>query len=194
MTSTLSLNDGNDILSESIVDSLNNIDNCSICLDEININNDLDLKKLPCNHIYHKNCINQWITNNPNCPLCKEEFNTDDIISINSNNSNNLNTIDHIRNFDISNHSIVDLINYLEYDDYFRYRIELLNRNQNQNFDSINSYHVININNNRNNNRNNSKCQRIADFICKYMILISILLFAIFSIIIFGIVISNSKK
>ncbi len=45
---------------------------CSICL--------LDLKKdvrtLKCEHKYHKNCINEWISKNNTCPLCR------DIISV----------------------------------------------------------------------------------------------------------------
>jgi len=40
---------------------------CSICLE----NND-ELIKTPCNHYFHKNCINE--IKRPNCPLCKKNI------------------------------------------------------------------------------------------------------------------------
>jgi hypothetical protein len=64
------------------IDSLNTLvvcnelpeNNCSICLEEFK-NEDL-LKKLNCNHIFHKDCLGTWINNNTNknnntCPLCR---------------------------------------------------------------------------------------------------------------------------
>ena len=58
-----------------LFDDKNNIDNCAICLEEINTK----CVKLKCNHVFHKNCIKKWIdetrkTGNNfdmNCPLCK---------------------------------------------------------------------------------------------------------------------------
>ena len=40
---------------------------CSICLDDININDDKYITK--CNHIYHNNCLNRW--NKNTCPNCR---------------------------------------------------------------------------------------------------------------------------
>lgn len=54
-------------------------ENCSICLDKITDNID-DMLVLPCNHVFHKNCINNWIiyklndNTRPNCPLCKQNI------------------------------------------------------------------------------------------------------------------------
>ena len=77
-----SLSKNNNSLRENInIDSLNTLvvcdelpeNNCSICLDEFK-NEDI-LKKLNCNHIFHKDCLEPWINNNNlNCPLCRREF------------------------------------------------------------------------------------------------------------------------
>lgn len=44
------------------------INECSICFDEIAQNQS---KTLTCNHTYHKQCINLWLEDNINCPLCR---------------------------------------------------------------------------------------------------------------------------
>lgn len=45
---------------------INNFDEiCPICL-QIQKS-----YKLPCNHIFHKNCITEWITIQQNCPVCR---------------------------------------------------------------------------------------------------------------------------
>ena len=42
---------------------------CSICLDNY-IKEDI-LNELKCGHKYHNTCIDDWIKNNNNCPLCR---------------------------------------------------------------------------------------------------------------------------
>jgi len=42
---------------------------CTICLDKIK---NTDKKVLSCNHIFHKNCVNTWLRETPNCPLCRK--------------------------------------------------------------------------------------------------------------------------
>ena len=47
---------------------------CSICLDEFK--EDDILKKLNCEHIFHKDCLEPWLNNNNrNCPLCRTDIN-----------------------------------------------------------------------------------------------------------------------
>ena len=46
------------------------IDDCSICLSEVNVGDNLIL--LPCCHTFHKNCISQWLIKNNTCPICRE--------------------------------------------------------------------------------------------------------------------------
>ena len=42
--------------------------NCCICLDDILSN----IKTTKCNHIFHKKCINNWLKEKNECPLCRE--------------------------------------------------------------------------------------------------------------------------
>jgi hypothetical protein len=42
---------------------------CSVCLEDYNDGEKVALK---CGHKYHTLCINKWIKENGNCPLCKE--------------------------------------------------------------------------------------------------------------------------
>jgi hypothetical protein len=46
----------------------NNLITCSICLLELKKND----KTLDCKHIFHKKCIDEWISNNNTCPLCRK--------------------------------------------------------------------------------------------------------------------------
>jgi hypothetical protein len=47
----------------------NNDDDCTICLEEFN--NDDEIVKLKCNHLFHSKCIDDWIEKNQSCPLCR---------------------------------------------------------------------------------------------------------------------------
>ncbi|ESQ43312.1 hypothetical protein EUTSA_v10015344mg [Eutrema salsugineum] len=44
---------------------------CSICL--VDYANGDKIKTLPCNHIYHKDCISNWLKLNNTCCVCKAE-------------------------------------------------------------------------------------------------------------------------
>ena len=76
-------------------------DICSICLEKIKINS--ICKKLSCNHKFHCKCIDIWLSENNNCPVCRHEFinnklNNNEIIEIDANNLtiNVINNIAHI--------------------------------------------------------------------------------------------------
>jgi hypothetical protein len=51
----------------------NNLDKCcSVCMDDLVKDNEVII--LPCNHIFHTNCIEEWLSKyNYNCPVCKKE-------------------------------------------------------------------------------------------------------------------------
>ena len=57
---------------------------CSICLVKYK-KSDL-IKELPCNHIFHKNCILKWIEKSNVCPICKYDI-TEDVNKIKLKNS-----------------------------------------------------------------------------------------------------------
>ena len=45
---------------------------CSICLSEYEDGE--ALTQLPCNHVYHEECIHSWTANHTKCPLCNYEL------------------------------------------------------------------------------------------------------------------------
>jgi hypothetical protein len=45
-----------------------NIDTCAICRETIETS---ETRVLPCNHSYHKECIDSWLTRVPSCPYCR---------------------------------------------------------------------------------------------------------------------------
>lgn len=47
-------------------------DTCAICLEKFT-NNDL-ISDIRCKHAFHKKCINTWIKEKNNCPLCKRDL------------------------------------------------------------------------------------------------------------------------
>jgi len=42
---------------------------CSICLEDFDETK--DIVYLDCQHIYHEDCIIEWINKDPSCPLCR---------------------------------------------------------------------------------------------------------------------------
>jgi len=47
-------------------------DVCCICLD--NFETDDNVRKLPCKHVLHKDCIDPWLETHVTCPLCKDDI------------------------------------------------------------------------------------------------------------------------
>ena len=44
---------------------------CSICLDAITIGMEAIRMPQPCSHLYHQNCIVDWLNRSNTCPLCR---------------------------------------------------------------------------------------------------------------------------
>ena len=54
-------------------EKLNDINECLICIE--NFEEDEDIIKIKCNHIFHKDCIRKWLCNESNkCPICRIEI------------------------------------------------------------------------------------------------------------------------
>ena len=49
-----------------------NQDNCIICLNDFKEKE--KVMKLGCDHIFHVDCLNDWLENNKQCPLCKKDI------------------------------------------------------------------------------------------------------------------------
>ncbi|XP_074591066.1 uncharacterized protein LOC141846945 [Curcuma longa] len=50
---------------------------CAVCKDEFLVNE--RLKRLPCSHLYHKECLLPWLAIRNSCPLCRFQLPTDDL-------------------------------------------------------------------------------------------------------------------
>uniref|UniRef100_T1J8S5 RING-type domain-containing protein n=1 Tax=Strigamia maritima TaxID=126957 RepID=T1J8S5_STRMM len=46
--------------------------NCVICLEEQKCKQ--AVKDLPCKHVFHSECIDNWLLANYNCPLCRTDL------------------------------------------------------------------------------------------------------------------------
>ena len=57
------------IKEHKFIDDESSSEICPICLD--NYKKDDILNELKCGHKYHNTCIDDWIKNNNNCPLCR---------------------------------------------------------------------------------------------------------------------------
>ena len=64
-------------LPSSKLKDISNLDddkkNCIICLEDFR--NGDEVIFLPCLHIFHKNCILEWLRNHDDCPVCKNKVN-----------------------------------------------------------------------------------------------------------------------
>ena len=50
---------------------------CTVCLDEQTLGS--LACKLPCGHLFHKECVKDWLCRHCICPVCRLELETDDI-------------------------------------------------------------------------------------------------------------------
>lgn len=63
------------ILSESNVQLSGGV--CAVCKDEVSVGD--GVRKLPCSHYYHGDCILPWLAIRNSCPICRYELPTDDL-------------------------------------------------------------------------------------------------------------------
>lgn len=57
-------------------------DCCSICLEEITEDS---VKTFECDHYFHLECLNQWVSKSATCPVCRTKLSVIHKIKINNN-------------------------------------------------------------------------------------------------------------
>ncbi|KAI8586757.1 hypothetical protein BDZ88DRAFT_399427 [Geranomyces variabilis] len=50
---------------------------CAVCVDGFTSDNNLSTT-LPCDHMFHMDCITPWLSLHNTCPVCRREYPTDD--------------------------------------------------------------------------------------------------------------------
>lgn len=53
-------------------DDEDDVDKCTICLCEFE--DDEDVRRLPCMHLFHVPCVDQWLGLNKRCPICRVDI------------------------------------------------------------------------------------------------------------------------
>ncbi|XP_014256477.1 E3 ubiquitin-protein ligase arkadia-B isoform X1 [Cimex lectularius] len=51
-----------------------NTEKCTICLSEFE--DFEDVRRLPCMHLFHVECVDQWLSSNKRCPICRVDIET----------------------------------------------------------------------------------------------------------------------
>lgn len=52
---------------------------CSICMEVFDVNSDASgtINELPCQHLFHRDCIVEWLKRSSTCPLCRHKLPSD---------------------------------------------------------------------------------------------------------------------
>lgn len=50
----------------------NDVEKCTICL--CDFQEEEDVRRLPCMHLFHIECVDQWLPNNKRCPICRVDI------------------------------------------------------------------------------------------------------------------------
>ena len=69
--------DGFEYMEAAEIEGLQSDEVCAICLDEFSIEGVAAAARVirtPCSHIYHEDCIVEWLENSNMCPMCRYEL------------------------------------------------------------------------------------------------------------------------
>ncbi|KAJ8426940.1 LOW QUALITY PROTEIN: hypothetical protein Cgig2_015785 [Carnegiea gigantea] len=64
----------NVMITEALVKSDSN--SCAVCMNEFGVG--MEVKQMPCSHLYHSDCLLPWLELHNSCPVCRYELPTDD--------------------------------------------------------------------------------------------------------------------
>lgn len=64
-------------------DDCDQLEKCTICLCEFEDGE--DVRRLPCMHLFHIVCVDQWLTTNKKCPICRVDIEAGSKDNISSN-------------------------------------------------------------------------------------------------------------
>jgi len=58
----------------SSAEASRDIEECAVCLDYFEVDGPRQVAQLNCSdkHIFHVDCLEKWLEDNPQCPLCRE--------------------------------------------------------------------------------------------------------------------------
>tara|TARA_A100001015_G_C14751000_1_gene617544 strand:+ start:55 stop:720 length:666 start_codon:yes stop_codon:yes gene_type:complete len=74
---------------------------CPVCLNDMDIGD--QVRNLPCQHLFHKDCVDEWLRVNASCPTCRTSIIGNDDTSTHNSGNNIVN--DNDDNIGDSNHS-----------------------------------------------------------------------------------------
>nr|CAD7426783.1 unnamed protein product [Timema monikensis] len=63
-----------DVVKRAVDDTEDATEKCTICLSEFEDNE--DVRRLPCMHLFHIECVDQWLGTNKRCPICRVDIET----------------------------------------------------------------------------------------------------------------------
>ena len=64
----------NVMITEELAKSDSN--SCAVCMNEFGVG--MEVKQMPCSHLYHSDCLLPWLELHNSCPVCRYELPTDD--------------------------------------------------------------------------------------------------------------------
>ena len=61
-----------DQMPSTVIDNNDKIQECVICMVDLEVGD--TVRYLPCAHMFHKTCVDNWLMRNLTCPTCMEEL------------------------------------------------------------------------------------------------------------------------